>query len=384
MSFLRFFSIFSAISVALSGLGKADAAISKESREVQMLANFPALQKLSRKNDGVLRAYLSRVSTTYREAGYRDFARELAQASSLVVLFGQPERARSSESLAKARSVLRDLKRSLNKNSFTVLPRAGQTLPDYLGIGTAFLGGADKALKNLDAHKNVANSLRNNKGMSWLTNKGDGRYTASNSFSGSLRSTDFSVPEAGSLTVSSGTLSVGNTSSLSFSGSEIAGSLYNSSSPSVSLSASELNQLNQIDLDMSKLGSGTLVLGGTNTYVGATMVTAGNLTIANSGTLSISGNELALSGSGTLTIQMTASWAIFPPSVEIPTAFGRGNPILLKSSSLIGGAEYPAGTRLIQFDGSSDLLPEGAALFTTPATISAVPTPTPAPTPSGT
>jgi autotransporter-associated beta strand protein len=375
----RFSSLLAAATIAFLSLGNAGAAVSKESREVQMLANFTALQKLGLKNDGVLRAYLSRVSAAYREAGYRDFARELAQASSLVVLFGQPERAQSPKNLGKARSALRDLKRSLAKNNFAVLPRAGQTLPDYLGIGAAFLSRADTALKNLKAHKNVSNSLRANKGMLWITDQGNNRYTVVSSLGG-----------AGTLVItpsssgsSSGTLIIGGTiqaqadwnTSVSMSLLATSGlGAFNSISDTGALA---IGGIDQTSGGVIKVGAGTLQLTGANSYTGTVAVTGGNLTILDTVVLPNFSNGLLLSGGGTLNLHMPGYWAIFPPSVEIPTAFGQGTPILLKSSSLIGGVEYPAGTRLVQFNGSSALLPEGAILLTTPATISAAPTPTP-------
>jgi len=156
----------------------AAAAISQSEREVQTLANFPALQKLATGNDGATRAFLSRVSASYRKAGYTDFARELRQSTPLVVLFGQPERADAPGALKRARAALRDLESALTKNRFVVLPtRAGDTIPDYYGIASAFVESSGIALKNVIGDKNVLNSLRNNKGTRWLTNGTGGKLT---------------------------------------------------------------------------------------------------------------------------------------------------------------------------------------------------------------
>ncbi len=401
-------------------------AASKQDVEVQTLANFPALRKLA-KSTSALRGYLARVSDRYRRAGYRDFARELATASPLIILFGQPERAETATGLKKARSALRGLKQALAKNSFVVLPRTGETLPDYHGLGASFLDIAAIALKNLQAHKNVANSLRNNKGTAWITGKGGNIFTASSSLGGSLVQTSFSASGAGSVTLAANSIQVLDSGYSSWNSSR--GTLVLSGvlslpktvafPPDVPLpddgtytlldTLTDATIIGSIDLpagtrivtvaadfqipdgayavpygtgftvtDLAKYGTGTLTFTGTGTYAGETKIVGGNLIFAAGFVPASFNGGLTIANNATLTIQGSAPWAIFPAAVEIPPSLAQGGPVTLNSASLINGAEYPIGTRLIKLADPAAVLPAGATLLPTPATISAAPAPTPA------
>jgi hypothetical protein len=174
-------ALFAGIVVACCAT--AGATVTKEEQEVQLLGNFPALQKLSRDN-GAMRKFLNRISGTYAEMGYDDFARELRRSGSMVVLFGQPERSAKSGTLKKARAALSRLKQALEDDRFVTLPSAtNDAMPDYYGLAAAFLDAADIAVKNLSLGKNVANSLRNNKATIWIThNTGSNTFSLTGSF----------------------------------------------------------------------------------------------------------------------------------------------------------------------------------------------------------
>jgi len=366
----RFLAYLAAAAVAVSSLGKTAAAISQESFGVQGLADFPALQKLGAKDDGRLRSYLSRVSSTYRQAGYKSFARELAQASPLVVLFGQPKLAESPARLKKARAALRDLKQSLAKNSFVVLPKSGDMLPDYLGIGVAFLEGADIALKNLRAHKNVATSLRNHNGVSWVINAGSGNYVVSSSLGGSPSSFTFSRSESSSTTNSTGEnvrVSFGSeeifSSSLSWQQSIPSSGSQTMERPVDPNATPDFSSGSTINLNFSGTETISELFSSDGPFIPATTYTADQLS--------------ALYGSSgrSFTVESGVR-AIFPSGVAVPAGYGT-NSLYSTGVFLINGVTYPAGTRIVTIADTSAPLPEGAILLSTPATITTLPSPTP-------
>jgi autotransporter-associated beta strand protein len=360
----RLISCILGLLLALASSQATIAAIPKADREVQTLANFPTLQKLAARNDDKLRGYLSRVSDSYRKAGYGQFAQELSRSTSFVALFGQSERAGTPAALKEARSILRNLQRTFAKNRFFALPRGqGETIPDYYSIGSLFLDNAGIALKNLTKHKNVANSLRYSKISFWLTNKGGDNFTFTGSVGGAVvEFLDFSVAGAGTLTVNAGYLSVRGESQVFSSDS----STFILVSGSLSVAAVDSSFAGTVSGTgaLTKTGNGTLTLGGVNTYVGNTPIIAGTLVLADISSLS-----------GTL--------VIFPQGVQIPLDYSIGSPIIFGNAVAINDVVYPAGTRIANAADSSAALPEGATLLPLPAVIRTAPSPTPSPIPAG-
>ena len=105
-----------------------------------------------------------------------------------------------------------------------------------------------------------------------------------------------------------------------------------------------------------KLGANTLTLSGTNTYTGATNITAGTILMSGSGTLG-TGSALTLGG-GNLELG-TTSQTVGVVSVTAPAASGD----TISNGSLTGtsyAASYTTGNAII----SANLLVNGAAAFT--------------------
>jgi len=327
---------------ALAPLASVPAIAVSSDAQVQMLANFPALQRLAAKgNAKELRRYLAQVAAAYRAAGYDAIAAALPKADDVIALFDDTKGTTRDREIRQARAALRGLASALAKNDLIAIPdKAGETTPNYHLIAAVFVENANQALKNLSAGKNVANTLRYKSGNLVVKNETGSTFTTSGTGSYSSgtvsASANFSVVTVGSFSVGGSLLSTGS---------------------------------------LVKNGSGTLTLNGSSTFTGDFTLNAGTLTaLTNSalgtGTVNVNGGILVLSFSDT--------FMIFPVGIEIPTDFGGHPYILLNVAAAIGDVEYPAGTRIVKpLDPS--VLPDGAISLSTPATITATATPSPTP-----
>jgi hypothetical protein len=108
----------------------AVAAPSKLDRDIQLLANFPALQKVAVGEKGAGRAFVKRVTVAYTRAGYHAFGLEFRRSGGEIIARFTPNA--DEESLKNARAALRRLQLALKKDDLLVLPaNAGEKLPDY-------------------------------------------------------------------------------------------------------------------------------------------------------------------------------------------------------------------------------------------------------------
>jgi autotransporter-associated beta strand protein len=330
--------------LALAPAQPARAAGRTSDDAVQTLANFPALQRLAKADAKTLRRYLNRVAAAYRQAGYDEIADALPKMDELIALFEKEKDEASDREIRQAKTALRRLSSALAKNDLVALPStAGETLPNYRLIAEVFVENAEKALKNLREGRNVANTLRQKVGTLVVKNETGNSFTASGtgSFGSGSVTVNGSSSDFGS--AAGGTLTLGGTFSAT-------GSLV-------------------------KVGSGTLTLNGSNTFSGNLILGAGTVTALTSsalgtGTVDITG--------GTLVLNFSDTFVIFPVGVEIPSDFAGHPSILLGVAATIGEVEYPAGTRIVK-PLEPWTLPDGAILLPTPATISAIPTPSPTP-----
>jgi hypothetical protein len=326
---------------ALAPLASLPAKAVSSDTQVQMLANFPALQRLAAKgNARTLRRYLARVAAAYRAAGYNAVADALPKANDVITLFGEVKGTAGGSDIRKARQALRHLASALASNAKIAVPsHAGETIPNYRLIAEVFVENSSRALKNISAGKSVANTLRHKAGTLVVKNETGSTFTTSGT---------------GSYSVSAGSITVNNVGG------------------AINLSSAHLV------LDGAINGSGTLALNGISIYSGDWTLNAGNLTALTgsalgTGTVSVNG--------GTLVLNFSDMLAVFPVGIEIPTGFGDHPYILLNVAAEIGTVEYPAGTRIVKPVAPS-VLPDGAIWLSTPATITTTGTPAPSPTPA--
>jgi len=381
------------LACALTPVASAPAKAVSSDAQVQMLANFPALQRLAAKgNAGDLRRYLTQVAAAYRAAGYNAVADALPKADDVIALFGDANRATESGALKQARAAMRHLKSSLSKNRRIVLPsHIGDQIPNYYAIAAAFVENSDKALKNLSAGKNVANTLRQKTGTLVVKNEtsdtftvtGTGSYSSAVTFNGGTLSLAGGNTYSGATTINAGSLAL-DIGTGSFTLDRISdGSNYSfGSTTTFNLGSSDL-AFGSVSGSgtLIKTGSGTLSLSGTNTFSGGTLITGGTLVASSS--LSFGTGRISING-GALTISSSDTWAIFPSGIEIPADFGTSGPvILLQVVATINDVAYSAGTRIVKPTDPS-ALPDGAIaligsiFITTAPTSSPTPTPTPA------
>jgi len=176
--------------------------------EVQLLANFPALQKLgARGNAKTVRRYLARVASAYRAAGYGDVAGALPKADEVIVLFGEPKGEASRRDRRTARAALRKLRSALAADAKILLPaKSGERIPNYHALATAFAENARRALKNIADGKRVGTSLRNKSGTAWVSNVDGDQFSLQGSLS---TAATFSFDESGIIKVGAGTTYLG-------------------------------------------------------------------------------------------------------------------------------------------------------------------------------
>ncbi len=89
------------------------------------------------------------------------------------------------------------------------------------------------------------------------------------------------------------------------------------------------------DGPVTKLGAGTVVLAGDNTYLGGTTITDGTLIVANRGSLADETN-LMIGAGGTLIYDPSAAapFAVSPSAVAVPEP---ATPVLLAVAAILGG-----------------------------------------------
>jgi fibronectin-binding autotransporter adhesin len=118
---------------------------------------------------------------------------------------------------------------------------------------------------------------------------------------------------------------------------------------------------------LSKAGSGTLILTGSNTYTGGTTITGGTLQLGNGGTSgSIVGN---VTDNGTLAINRSATLT-FGGVISGSGAFqqnGAGTTILTAANSYIGATTVNAG--MLQAGAASTFAPQSAVTVASGATL---------------
>ena len=107
---------------------------------------------------------------------------------------------------------------------------------------------------------------------------------------------------------------------------------------------------------LTKVGSGTLVLSQANTYTGTTTISGGTLTLSGSGTLGNSANNLTLNG-GALDL---AAFSRSVGAVSITAAAASGNTLL---NGNLTGTSYAASNITGNAVVSANLLPNGTAGF---------------------
>jgi autotransporter-associated beta strand protein len=375
-------------------------AMSQSDRDVQTLGNFPALQKIASKDGGTLRAFVKRVSTAYSKAGYNDFGPEFRRSGGAII--AQFAVGASDDDLKAARSALRKLEQALGDDAFVVLPaNTGSSLPDYLGLAQAFLESAKTGLKNVSLGKNVANSLRNNKGNLWLTKLND------DTFKGSLIG---AFTYTGSTAISNGLLVISNASSYSTgatsaglivwdinSGGTLGGTgtVVSTDQPGTGtliLSGGSATYTGTLTIGYTdfllsgaiadggfvKTGAGTLILTGSNTYNGPINITAGMLQISSTTLLGSSTAELK-GGSLTIGGNINTHWVAFLPEFEVPTEFGGKFHVHLTLPYTVNGVDLPTNTVIYRVN-DDYVAPDDAITLSGPG-LSATLTPTPTPTP---
>jgi autotransporter-associated beta strand protein len=357
-----------ALTLALAG-GNALAA-SQSEREVQTLGNFLSLQKIASKDGGSLRNFVKLVSTAYARAGYNDFAPEFRRSGGAIIAqFGIGA---GKDGSKDARAALRRLEQALDKDGFIVLPSASDpSVPDYHGLAAAFIENAKVALKNVSRGKNVANTLRNNKGSLWLTTDGGGVFTfldshgivgtlSIDSISGatlSVRTSEGLVKtDAGTLTLSGANTYTGATT---VNGGTLGGSGTLSGSYSWDLNgASGTND----QLALGQFSNGVIVIDPSSSptflSLSSSINVLNNRPIGGSFLL-LSGSNSDVRGGGFISYSFTSKRVAFPPAMDLPLDQNYEIRETLSTPQIVSGVDLPAGARIISIN-TQYLVPTGA------------------------
>lgn len=346
---------------ALCALGLAmgltqEAAALPSDAAVQKLDDIAAITRM--KSQAVIHAYLHKVASAYRRAGYGKFARELQKSEALFEAIAESNVSDSVDWLPSARHALRRLTFALNKNDFIAVPmQAGRRLPNYFLIAASFVLNSNRALQNLSAGKSATKGLKLARGTDWVTNL-DGETVE-------LSSQPRGTPVANANTYTDSII--------------LSGTLQSSGGDTFDWGSATTYSISFVGI--AKSGTGTLTLNGSSTYNGVTTISGGWLTDNTVDGLALF--QVVLQG-GSLSIPGFADALLaVPADVATPADITGSAFLTLKLPYTVNGIDFAAGTRFFKVaddyvapDGTT-LLPAGP--FT--ATPIATPTPTPSPTP---
>lgn len=195
-------SFWLTLSLALLG-SVCHPVVAKEAsdEDVQRLANFPALQRLSREGQPATGNYLRAVGRRYQAEGLVGLGGQLRRAQPLLALFGLDSDEVRSSQLRRGRAALRAVRRSLNEVDGVVVPdTVGDRLPNFVRIVEIFVDNSTQAIKNLSTGRKASRSIRRTT-PAWVTRTSETEATVT--ASGSLT---FNV-DGSTLPSSSGLLS---------------------------------------------------------------------------------------------------------------------------------------------------------------------------------
>jgi autotransporter-associated beta strand protein len=209
----------------------------------------------------------------------------------------------------------------INSDSGTLTLSGGIT-----GTGLALtIGGAGNTTINTSGVNTGASGALIKDGAGTLTINASGNYTGSTSINaGTLVMGNASALGTGTISFGGGTLGLFNTTDLSSRFSTAASQQYKIDTNSQS--ATFATALNSSGATLAKSGGGTLTLSNTNTYSGATTISAGilNLTgsIASSTVSVASGGTLAGSGTASGAVTLSSGGHISPGSSLVSNSVG--------------------------------------------------------------